>query len=69
MQKALELKLNFFEGNIYKSNKININFTKKEIDKTDKTLEENGIKKNTKIICLLVRDGEYLKKEFNLVYI
>jgi len=66
LHNALELKLNVFEGNIYNSNKININFTKKEIDKTEKTLEENGIKKNTKIICLLVRDGEYIKKEFNL---
>ena len=39
MHNALELKLNVFEGNIYNSNKININFTKKEIDKTEKPHE------------------------------
>ena len=43
---------------------LNISFTKKEIDKGEKMLEKYGIDPQKKIVGIILRDNEYLKKKY-----
>ena len=44
--------------------KPTLSFKKHEIEKAEKLLKEFGLKKNDKYVCFIVRDSEYLKKNY-----
>ena len=62
----IELPLNVFQYNLYADDEVKIEFTEKEIEYAEKKLKENGIHDVNKIVCLMVRDGKYLKNTMNL---
>jgi len=55
-------------NNLLDRSKIHLKFTKEEIEYGDRLLEILGIPKNSKIVCLLVRDSSYLLKKFGPGY-
>ena len=44
--------------------KPTLSFKKHELEKAEKLLKEFGLKKNDKYVCFIVRDSEYLKKNY-----
>ncbi len=62
----IELSINVAEHNLYIDDEIKIEFTQKEIEYAEKILKENGVLDTNKIVCLMVRDGKYLKNKMNL---
>jgi putative glycosyltransferase (TIGR04372 family) len=63
-KKFLILKQNLDHSIQYNKKNIQICLKKEFIDKGDKFLEKIGIERNSKIICLLVRNNDYLNKNF-----
>jgi putative glycosyltransferase (TIGR04372 family) len=55
-------------NNLLDRSKIHLKFTKEEIEYGDRLLGILGIPKNSKIVCLLVRDSSYLFTKFGPGY-
>jgi putative glycosyltransferase (TIGR04372 family) len=53
-------------NDLYSKYSPNLDFTKKELDLGNSILKEMGLKKDSKFICLVIRDSHY-KKKTNLI--